>query len=288
VLETAAGELVHERAQQEVGGEGAHRADGIVAGAVRAESHTVVMLHGFGGTRRCWDAVSAALPVGELEPLALDLPGHGEAAACPRPITFAACVERVLAESPERFVLCGYSMGGRIALQVALAAPERVQRMVLVSTSAGIADAAERRERRRADERLATRLEREPLEHFVERWRAQPVFAGDPAWVRELAASEQRRNRPEALAAALRGLGTGRMEPLWERLDRLAMPCAVLAGDRDARYLALGRRLAAGLPAGELIVVPGGHGLPWERPGAVAAAIARGRTRAGAAAEAGA
>jgi pimeloyl-ACP methyl ester carboxylesterase len=66
------------------------------------------------------------------------------------------------------------------------------------------------------------------------------------------------------------------MAPLWARLGELTMPVTVVAGERDERYVALGERLAAALPDGELTVVPGaGHALPLEAPAAVAAAIAR-------------
>jgi 2-succinyl-6-hydroxy-2,4-cyclohexadiene-1-carboxylate synthase len=102
------------------------------------KSETAVLLHGFGGTRRAWDGVIERLPPEPYRPLALDLPGHGEYADATPPISFAGCVEHVLARAPERFALCGYSLGGRIALHVALTAPERVSRLVLVSTTAGI------------------------------------------------------------------------------------------------------------------------------------------------------
>jgi pimeloyl-ACP methyl ester carboxylesterase len=64
------------------------------------------------------------------------------------------------------------------------------------------------------------------------------------------------------------------MEPLWGRLGELTMPARVLAGSRDAKFLALGERLAAALPRGELEIVQGaGHGIPREDPAAVAAAL---------------
>ncbi len=233
----------------------------------------VVLLHGFGGTHRAWDGVVGLLDRERYRPLALDLPGHGEAADAPRPITFAGCTERVLASSPERFALCGYSLGGRIALHVALAAPERVRRLVLVATNPGIEDAAERTERRRSDHRLAEELERAPYEEFIERWRTQPLFAEDPPEVGALAREDQRRNRPDALAAVLRGVGTGEMQPLWERLPELPMPVTVLVGERDAKFRVLGRR-AVELPSrAELLTAPGGHGLLLENPRAVAEAI---------------
>ncbi len=118
---------------------------------------SVVLLHGFSGTRRAWDGTIAQLDSERYRPLALDLPGHGSAAEAAPPFTFERCVEDVLACAPERFVLCGYSLGGRLAQQVALAAPARVTRVVLVSTTAGIEDSAERSARRRADHALADR-----------------------------------------------------------------------------------------------------------------------------------
>jgi 2-succinyl-6-hydroxy-2,4-cyclohexadiene-1-carboxylate synthase len=234
---------------------------------------SVVLLHGFGGTHRAWDAVGAALDLERYLPLALDLPGHGEAADAARPITFDSCVAHVLAHSPERFTLCGYSLGGRVALHVALAAPERVARLVLVSSTAGLEDEAERAARRRADHELADELERIPYEQFIERWRAQPLLADESPEARALALEDQRRNRPDALAAVLRGIGTGEMRPLWDRLHELRMPVTVIAGERDAKFRALGERMVELLPNAELVVVPGGHGLALESPAAVASAI---------------
>jgi 2-succinyl-6-hydroxy-2,4-cyclohexadiene-1-carboxylate synthase len=206
-------------------------------------------------------------------PLALDLPGHGDSADTPTPITFDSCVAGVLAHSPERFALCGYSLGGRVALHVALAAPERVTRLVLVSSSAGIEDPDERAERRAADRRLADDLERIPFEQFIERWRKQPLFADEPPQVGALAREDQRRNRPGALAKVLRGLGTGEMPPLWGRLRELALPATVVVGQRDAKFRALGERMVGRLPNAELVVIPGGHGLPLESPAELAALL---------------
>ncbi len=231
------------------------------------------MLHGFSGTRRAWDRVTALLDRETYLPVAIDLPGHGAASDAPRPITFAAAVAHVLAGSPERFVLCGYSLGGRVALHVALAAPERISRVLIIAANPGIEDEAERAERRTADRALADELEAEPFEDFIERWRTQPLFAADPPEVGALAREEQRRNRPQALAAVMRGLGAGEMDPLWGRLGELSMPVRILAGERDEKFAAIGKRMAAVIPGSRLDIVPGGHGLPLENPAAVAAAL---------------
>jgi 2-succinyl-6-hydroxy-2,4-cyclohexadiene-1-carboxylate synthase len=173
-------------------------------------------------------------------------------------------------------VLCGYSMGGRIAQHVALAAPERIERLVLLATTAGLADEAERAARRADDERLAAFADGATIEQFADRWAAQPLFAGTPPAAARIWRDDLLRNDPRALAAVLRAMGTGAMAPLWERLATLTMPATVLAGAGDPKFVALGERLAAALAKAELVVVPGaGHGLPREAPDAVVAALTR-------------
>src|SRR3954453_7681535 len=140
---------------------------------------TVVLLHGFAGTGRLWDPVVARLDGERYRPLAPDLRGHG-AASARRPISFDGCVAGVLWRVAHPFTLCGYSMGGRIALHAALAAPERIDRLVLVSPTAGTEDPAEREQRRGADEALAAETERGSIEAFADSWTAQPLFAGTP------------------------------------------------------------------------------------------------------------
>jgi 2-succinyl-6-hydroxy-2,4-cyclohexadiene-1-carboxylate synthase len=238
---------------------------------------TVVLLHGFGGTHRTWDGVIERLDPERYRPLAIDLPGHGEASSYPPPITFEGCVQHVLEQAPERFVLCGYSMGGRVALHVALTAPERVFRLVLISCDPGIEDPEERARRRAADERLACELEEGSFEEFIERWRTQPLFADDPPEVRALARADQRRNDPLALAAAMRGLSVGGMSPLWGRLSELRMPVSFLAGERDVKYTGIGERMASVVSGCELAIVGRGHPLPLENPGGVADSLSAGR-----------
>jgi 2-succinyl-6-hydroxy-2,4-cyclohexadiene-1-carboxylate synthase len=239
-----------------------------------SKRESVVLLHGFGGTRHSWDGVIAHLPAERYRPLALDLPGHGEQADAPRPITFEGCVQSVLEQSPDRFVLAGYSMGARIALHVALAAPERIERLVLISATAGIDDPTERAERRKRDRRLAQEIERGSIDEFIDRWRAQPMFAEDPPEVDRLARADQSRNRPDGVAAALRGIGTGEMQPLRERLAELQMSVIVLAGRRDRKFVRVSERMVALLPDALLQVVGGGHCLLLENPSTVARAIA--------------
>jgi 2-succinyl-6-hydroxy-2,4-cyclohexadiene-1-carboxylate synthase len=235
---------------------------------------TIMLLHGFGGTGRTWDAVAARIDPARYTPVAPDLRGHGRRSRH-RPATFDGCVRDVLALAPDRpFVLAGYSMGGRLALHVALAAPARVRRLMLVSATAGIADPDERAARAEADLALAERLEAMTPDAWADLWTVQPIFAGTPAEVLPAWREDLSRTPPADAAAALRGLGTGAMAPLWDRLGELGMPVQVVAGERDTRYVELGEALVGALPHAELVVLPGaGHGLPREAPEALAALL---------------
>jgi 2-succinyl-6-hydroxy-2,4-cyclohexadiene-1-carboxylate synthase len=173
-------------------------------------------------------------------------------------------------------VWVGYSMGGRVALHVALAHPEQVQGLVLISTTPGIEGPEERGARRASDEALAALAESEGTEHFIDRWLAQPLFRSLPA---ESADREARlANTPGGLASSLRLAGTGTQGPLWERLAELrerALPVLVVAGELDHKYSEQATRTASAIgPSARLLIVKdAGHACHLEQPKIVSAAV---------------
>jgi pimeloyl-ACP methyl ester carboxylesterase len=69
--------------------------------------------------------------------------------------------------------------------------------------------------------------------------------------------------------------GTGTQTPLWDRLGEIEAPTLVLAGERDAKFLALGERLASAIPDATLeVIADAGHSVHLEQPTATAATIA--------------
>jgi 2-succinyl-6-hydroxy-2,4-cyclohexadiene-1-carboxylate synthase len=240
---------------------------------------TVVLLHGFTHTGRSWDPVAARLGERYLA-RAPDLRGHGSASDA-RPVGVAECVGDVLGAAPERFLLAGYSMGGRIALRLALEHPGRVDGLVLIGTTPGIADPVEREARAGEDSALAAEIEGSTIEAFAERWGRNPLFKGQAPAVAERAREDRLRNTPAGLAAALAGLGQGAAEPMWGRLGDLRMPATLVVGERDAKYRKLAERMAAAMPRAELLIVPAtGHAVHLEAPEIVAEAIAQTASRA--------
>lgn len=227
-------------------------------------------MHGFTQTGASWAPVRAALDQPTLAP---DLRGHGTASSR-RPVGFAAVLGDLDVLVPDDAVLAGYSMGGRIALRFALERPGRLRRLVLLSASPGLADPAERAARALADARLADRIEHGSIERFADEWAAQPLFADLPSAVASSARIDRLRNTPAGLAAALRGLGTGTMEPLWDQLDALALPVTLVAGEADAKFRSIAGKMAALLPDAKAVVIPGaGHAVHVERPGVVASIL---------------
>jgi 2-succinyl-6-hydroxy-2,4-cyclohexadiene-1-carboxylate synthase len=235
----------------------------------------LVLLHGFTQTGRSWQPVLHALAA-RYRAFAPDLPGHGEFADR-RPASFAACDAYLRALGGERFTLGGYSMGGRVALHAALSLGSRVERLVLIGASPGLASAEERAARAADDTALADRIEAIGLEVFVREWGTQPLFGGMPRGVAELVETDRLRNTASGLAAALRGLGTGVMPSLWGRLGELAMPVELVVGERDEKFRAIAERILEELPDARLEVVPGaGHAVHLEAPDAVVEILRRG------------
>jgi 2-succinyl-6-hydroxy-2,4-cyclohexadiene-1-carboxylate synthase len=232
---------------------------------------TLVLLHGFTHTGASWGPVIRAL--GErYSAIAPDIRGHG-AATHRQPVSVGGVIDDVLRMVPdERFTLVGYSMGGRVALHVALALRGRVERLVLIGASPGIADPLERELRQSADERLADWIEHAAsIEQVADRWEKTPVLADQPPKVVAFVHRDRLLNTPEGLARALRGLGTGAVPSLWGRLAELRMPVVLVVGEKDTQFTALAERMAALMHDARLVVVPGvGHAVHLEAPDAVA------------------
>jgi pimeloyl-ACP methyl ester carboxylesterase len=232
----------------------------------------VFYIHGMAGTPLDWRAVQAKLP-GIALPLES---GASDPADCA--LRLANAVRK---HTAGLFVLCGYSMGGRMALLAArelLARGRGPEALVLVSAGLGFGTEEERKERRRRDEAWAELAERSP-EEFWKRWYEQDLFSSLQG-LEPKKREEWLKNKtpPEILTAQLRNLGPGRHEDLFPLLGELhanGIRILYIHGELDKKYTELSRKVR-GLKGLAVASIPGaGHILPLEAPDAMAERIAR-------------
>jgi 3-oxoadipate enol-lactonase len=226
----------------------------------------VVFLHGLGGTRLSWEPQLEQLS-DRFRCVAWDMPGYGDSA--PLPVldfpSIAAAVGALLDRLElERAHLVGLSFGGQQALHFALAQPARVDRLVLADTSHRFgADGTDADEWKRA--RLApldggaTPADIAPL--VIDAITA-PGFAGRE---RDRALAGFARIASEGLRAAVECLPT---HDVSDRLGEIANPTLVIVGELDDETpIGYSERIAEGIPAARLAVIPGvGHLTPAEAP----------------------
>lgn len=226
----------------------------------------MLVLHGFTETDLFWsDFLGAQLPA----QCAL-LPGHGWK-PCPAETTLATAARDLAQRLPaDGGDLLGYSLGGRVALQLALDQPQRVRRLVLVSCIAGIRDQSERTQRVARDERLAQILEEDGIGSFLSLWEANPSLKPvKPLQHRlcETIRSMRMNQDPLGLASALRTLGVGTMQDLWDRLPSLRMPTLLIAGAADQRYAKGMAEMAKLIPGARFeVIADSGHAVHREQP----------------------
>lgn len=240
------------------------------------EAPPIVFLHGFLGCGRDWAEISDALAA-DYHCLAVDLPGHGRSGPAPADWTMAAqaILESVAALELAPPVLVGYSMGGRLALYLALRHAERFRGLALESSSPGLRSPAERAERRASDARLAQALEQEDMADFLTRWYSQPLFATLQRHPRFTHIQTQRGvNDGRRLAQALRGLGTGAQPSLWEEWPACQLPTLLLSGALDEKYGGISAEMSRLNPRACRLVLPDcGHNTHLEAPEAFSAAL---------------
>lgn len=229
----------------------------------------LVLVHGFTQTRRSWGPVATGLAA-RRQLVLVDAPGHGKSADVEADLWDGA---ELIGEVGGRASYLGYSMGGRFCLHLALLAPQLVERLVLVGVTAGIEELPARMARRRADQDWARLLFELGLSDFLDRWLDGPLFRDLPP---EAADKEARmENTVRGLSTSLRLAGTGRQEPLWDRLSSLEMPVLLVVGAKDDKFRPLAERMRAliGDNAALHVVPDAGHAVHLERPEAFVDAV---------------
>jgi 2-succinyl-6-hydroxy-2,4-cyclohexadiene-1-carboxylate synthase len=241
----------------------------------RGAGPPLVLLHGFTGSACSWWPVIDDLSA-RYRTIAIDLIGHGQsvAPASASRYTFDRALDDLcrvaVALDIGGATWLGYSLGGRVALGLAVAYPDLVSALVLESATPGIAGATEQERRRSDDDELAARIERDGVAAFVARWERLPMWESQEALPAGVLACERGirlANSARGLANSLRGMGQGAQPSLWDRLPHLQCPTLIIAGERDAKFARIAGEMHDALPDARVAIAPGtGHNVHLEAP----------------------
>jgi pimeloyl-ACP methyl ester carboxylesterase len=233
----------------------------------------VVLLHGFPLDLTMWEYQRETL--GSMyRVIAPDLRGHGRSEApdgiYPIEDMAADVVELLDAlKIGEPVVVGGHSMGGYVALALAVKHPKRLRGLMLINTRAG----ADTPETARVREDLAQVVEAEGKADPIVATMLPKLFAPITRERRpdlvERVGEQMRRTDPRGVAGTLRGLAT--RPDRTADLPRISLSTLVLAGADDQMIpVAESERIAQSLPNCSLVTVPdAGHMAPLENPSAV-------------------
>lgn len=216
----------------------------------------ITLLHGFLGDPSDWKEITSHL---NAPCQTLFLPGHGTEES------WTSFESRF----PEKSIIVGYSLGGRLALKFAARHPEQVKGLILLSTRPGLDKG--RQERILSDEACAKLLETEGMERFLEKWYAQPLFSSfllPPALLKK-----RLQLSPNRLAKVLRDYSPGRFPNYYLMLKNFSFPLVFLFGENDITYRRIGKQLQSDFPVH--FIQGCSHAIHLENPLACAEIIQR-------------
>lgn len=242
-----------------------------------AGNHTnfpIIFLHGFLGNCHDFDEVILHFS-SDFYCLAIDISGHGKTQVLGRENHYSmkntaqGLIKFLDALSITQCILMGYSMGGRLALYLALHFPEYFYKVVLESASPGLKTDDERRKRIQHDLKLAKKLETEDFPSFLSHWYDQPLLRSikeHPNFERML---ERRcQGDPWELSKSLRGLSTGAQLSLWDKLPQTSLPFLFLVGELDKKFVTINHEMASLCQPAHLEIASScGHNVHFENVG---------------------
>ncbi|MBZ5751599.1 2-succinyl-6-hydroxy-2,4-cyclohexadiene-1-carboxylate synthase [Metabacillus rhizolycopersici] len=241
---------------------------------IYSEGEPLILLHGFTGSSLNWKHLLKEFSNYQL--VLIDLIGHG-GTDCPEDpsrykmeevVEDLVCIFDEL--KIEKANVLGYSMGGRLALSFACIYPDRINKLIVESSSPGLQRADEREKRRQADEKLADEIISGGMERFVDKWESIPLFATQarlPFQQRNVIRQLRLQNSSLGLANSLIGMGTGAQPAWWDVLPNLNVPVLLLCGELDQKFCDIAKSMDQLLSKSVVNEINGtGHAIHVEQP----------------------
>ncbi|RQM71839.1 2-succinyl-6-hydroxy-2,4-cyclohexadiene-1-carboxylate synthase [Aeromonas jandaei] len=242
--------------------------------SVSCNDTPLVLLHGLLGDANDWQPVIERLPGHHC--IALDLPGHGqhhELRVNDFEQSHQWLCRELASRGIERYLLVGYSLGGRLALYHASREPAGLLGLLLENCHPGL-PAGERAARIAHDESWAERFEREPLADVLADWYRQGVFADLDEAARARQIARRLGNDGKAVATMLRATSLGQQPDLASWLAQGRLPVTYVSGKRDHKFHQLACLMASQHSKINHLELDGGHNLHAHQPEAFARLLA--------------
>lgn len=274
----------------------------------------MLFMHGFMGNGRAFSRLITELS-NTVNAITLDIRAAGDESTlwAEEPLFAPGALSAALQQIPHDLFysqpfIYAYSMGGRVALHEAVSQTrlfKQARALLLESTTAGIEDAQQRKQRREDDNARAHALLTD-FERFVMDWQHQPLFRGGNMGVvdadgdnpdsakagkehvarqslqaenkalREDYAELQRRIEPNEAFRWLLDFGTGSMPSLWNQLQKIVPPVLLITGEHDQRFTQTARRMQPYLHHSAHVIIPAAsHRVHADKPKQLAFEIAK-------------
>ena len=233
----------------------------------------LVLLHGFMGSGEVFEHLIEDLKE-YCNPVTIDLLGHGQSEGAELHYRFStkeqvADLSKLISEQLHvPLFLYGYSMGGRLALQLSIHRPDLFKGLILESATFGLEGETERQARQALDARRADAITGN-FEGFLTEWQQKPIFRSAniaPSFMENMM-NIQKNQDPFWLSNALLGFGTGTMPCVKDRLSEIPIPVQLIAGKNDSKFLHINIQMEKELTDGSFTIVEySGHRIHLEQP----------------------
>ena len=220
----------------------------------------VLFLHGFMGSLADFQEVANLLN-DDFCCLLIDLPGHGKTEV-KSDLDYGmervaiAIIDLLEQLAIKQCFLVGYSMGGRLALYLAVHFPQYFPQVVLESASPGLENEAERVKRIEQDLIVVNRLKSQDLNLFLQQWYSNPLFSSfvkHPNYQKAIA--RRLNNNPNKLVKSLIHMGLGVQPSLWHQLEFIQPKILLIVGALDLKFTKINQRICLLSPQFQIEVV---------------------------------
>ncbi len=210
-------------------------------------------------------------------PIFIDLIGHGNSSSPHEILNYSEEYQIKIINNLLEFlkikeiILVGYSMGGRLALSFTINYPDKVKALVLESSSFGIEDQIERKERILSDAEIANVIENKGIINFINFWMNIPLFESmknmDPTEIEKLKKRKISENNIIGLKNSLIGFSQGNMTYLGDSLKTMKADVGIISGELDTKYCRIAEDLHRKIRNSEVKIVSDcGHNVHFEKP----------------------